>query len=149
MHFNHLKTLIGIFFICAHFGAILYVLLLGVQYFTFDQELDVILLLAPLFSAFTLGIVTDFVKHRQSRARGPRVNGAFVFVSLFFPLVYTIAIFGLVYAYGPLGWIGKFDELRRGVAGCETIIGAALGIVMGTLFDIKTTPSAASTKSGG
>jgi hypothetical protein len=142
MRFNNLKTLVGILLVCAHFGAMFYVLLLGVQYFTFDQALDIILLLARLFSAFTLAIVTDFVQHRHSRARGPLVNGAFVFVALFFPLLYTVAIFGLISAW-PFGWIAKMDQLRRGVAACETLIGAALGIVMGALFDVKTAPGSA------
>ena len=127
----------------AHFGATLYVLLLGRDYFTFDQVLDILLLLAPLFSAFTLGIVTDFVKHRESRARGPRVNGAFVFIALFFPLLYSIGIFGLISAY-PLIVMTKFDQIRRGLAARETLLGAALGIVMGALFDLKTAPGGSS-----
>ena len=93
------------------------------------------LILAPLFSAFTLAIVTDFVKNRSRRDAGPRVNGAFVFVTLFFPIIYTIAIFGLITAW-PIGWIGKIEQLRRGVAACETLIGAALGIAMGALFEM-------------
>ena len=138
MRLNLLKTIVGIFMICAHFGAMLYVLALGAQYFTFDQALDIVLILAPLFSAFTLAIVTDFVKNRSQRAVGPRVNGAFVFVTLFFPIIYTIAIFGLITAW-PMGWIGKIEQLRRGVAACETLIGAALGIAMGALFEIPKT----------
>ena len=135
MRLNTLKTIVGIFMICAHFGAMMYVLALGAQYFRFDQALDIILILAPLFSAFTLAIVADFVKHRSQRAAGPRVNGAFVFVTVFFPIIYTIAIFGLITAW-PLGWIAKIEQLRRGVAACETLIGAALGIAMGALFEM-------------
>jgi hypothetical protein len=135
MRLNKLKTIVGIFMICAHFGAMMYVLALGAQYFSFDQALDIVLILAPLFSAFTLAIVTDFVKHRSQRAAGPRVNSAFVFVTLFFPIIYTVAIFGLITAW-PMGWIAKIEQLRRGVAACETLIGAALGIAMGALFEM-------------
>jgi hypothetical protein len=121
--------------ICGHFGAILLVVVLAAQYFTFDQALDIILLIAPLFSAFTLGVVSDFAKNRTKYATGPRVNGAFVFVAFLFPIIYTVAVFGIILAW-PVGWIAKIEQLRRGVGACETLIGAGLGVVMGTLFEV-------------
>jgi hypothetical protein len=139
MRLNKLKISVGIFMICSHFGAMLLVICLAARYFTFDQALDIVLILAPLFSAFTLGIVSDFVRNRTSHATGPLVNRPFVFVTLFFPFIYTVAVFGLIIAW-PMGWIAKIEQLRRGVAACETLIGAGLGIVMGTLFEIPKIP---------
>lgn len=121
--------------IFSHFGATAFVLALAAKYFTFDQALDIISILAPLFSVFTLAVVSDFVKHRTQHAPGPHVNSAFVFVTLFFPVIYTIVVLGLIFAW-PMGWIAKIDQLRRGVAACETLIGGGLGIVMGALFEL-------------
>lgn len=136
MKLNILKSIIGISMVCSHFGAMLFVLVLGTNYFTFDQALDVILILAPLFGAFTLAIVSDFIRNREKKAKGPSVNAPFVFITLFLPSVYVIAVFGLIAAW-PLEWITSIDQLKRGVAVCETVVGASLGLVIGSLFDLR------------
>lgn len=123
--------------ILAHFGAMLLVVLLAKSHFTFDQCVDLVFILAPLFSAFTLAVIADFVKRRHSTAKGKRVNGAFLFITLFFPLVYALAVFGFISAW-PLGWIDRIDQLKRSLAATETLLSASLGLVFGALFEFKT-----------
>ncbi len=136
MHANNLKSIVGSFMVVAHFSAMALVLFLGKDYLTYDQCLDIILILAPLFSAFTLAVVSDFIRHRHVIAKGKKVNKRFIFIALFIPLIYTISLFTLILAW-PFEWINDITRFRRSISVCETVIGGAVGLIMGTLFDFR------------
>lgn len=128
-----LRTLIGLGLVATHFVAIGYILLLTRKYLEFGQALDLILILAPLFSMFTLAVIRHAVATQESEDDMTVLSPMFCLLSYFVTAAFIIAIIGLITAL-PLKLITSVDELKKAVGICEALIATYTGLIVETLF---------------
>jgi len=128
-----LKTTVGIYLVVVHFAAILGVFYLGFTVLELEDALDVIFIMAPIFSVHSTLIVKDFIKNQTRRRKGPRVNRSFMFVSFFLPIVFTIALGIIIFGFAN-NLITTPALLKRCFAVLETVFGLYLGFVTENLF---------------
>jgi hypothetical protein len=132
MNRDVLKSIIGIYLIIAHAAAIFGVVLLH-RYLDLKDQFELISIMTPVFAVHTSAVVKDFIKN-QSRSRSTkRVNFNFVFISFFFHVVLTAALFGTLLTFR-LGIIDTVDNLRHAVLTCEVCFGVYLGLLTENLF---------------
>jgi hypothetical protein len=130
-----LKSTVGLFLILAHFGAICLPFILAYWSFRLEEAGKIALVLAPVFSLYTVAIVKDIIKNQSARSSNKIVNLNFVFISFFFPVLFSIALYGIIIAYA-LSWIDDFDEMRNALSGVEIIFGVYLGFILDNLFKL-------------
>jgi hypothetical protein len=128
-----LRMLIGLSLVATHFLAIAYILMLTLRYLRFDDALDLVLILAPLFSMFTLAVVRHAVTTQEAAEDETRLSAMFCIISIGITFFFIFAIFALITAL-PLKLITSVDGLKKGVGVCEVLIATYMGLIVETLF---------------
>jgi hypothetical protein len=118
-----------------HFGAIYFVFLRVSARLKPEDQLAVVMILAPLTATF----VTFFLKDAVRNARGQvevgvdKYTGSFAAITVLITLLYGATIFFILYNFVDNTDVGP-DMLKLYIGVIETVIGGFVGIVYGELF---------------
>jgi hypothetical protein len=137
MPIHVLKNTVGLIMIPSHLAAILYcIIALSPRY---GDTLELILILSPVFSLYTLIIFRDFAKEAiqpagaVTNANPEHVTTIFSALSISIVVVFCGSIFVVMFLY-----VNQVIEteplLRKWLSGIEVLLGAYLGVIMETLF---------------
>jgi hypothetical protein len=132
-----LRNLISVFLIVAHvviFGLIVLLRLLhGLTTTEFSTAVSII---APMLGAAT-GLAISYVigakKKPRKSAASPELSGVYVFTALFLPVLFVLAIAGIVILTAT--GFTSFEEFKAALAAVETIFGAYTGRMLASLFE--------------
>jgi hypothetical protein len=135
MNRDTLKTAIGVYLILAHFGAICLVLSFSGRYLEFADAVEMALIMTPVFSLYSVAIIKDFIANQSHHQAIARVNFNFVFISFFLPVIFTSAIYAVLFCWRA-GVIASLADFRKAISACEVLFGVYMGFVIDNLFHL-------------
>jgi DMSO reductase anchor subunit len=124
----------GLLMLCIHFGAIYFVFQRVSTRLRPEDQLAVVMILAPLTAAFVSMFLKDAVRHaRQSAVEDDSFNVSFGVITILVTVLYGATIFFILQNYLTNVDVGP-DMLKLYVGVIETVIGGFVGILYGELF---------------
>jgi hypothetical protein len=125
------KTTVGWTIIVGHFTLGGMVLLNSL--FTTDQRIAILLVLAPVFTAYFVSVVRSFVENILPVPSGPRVSWNYALICIIIPLAQFSTAFYLLLSY-PSDISSDAQNLQKWLSGTEVFLGGTLGLVVDNLF---------------
>jgi hypothetical protein len=133
MYKEKLKTLLGVFLISTHAGAILWVISLGRHFLEFADVVGLALIIMPMFALHSTAVVKEFLKTQAITGRGRKVNFRYAFVVFLFPLLFAASLAAMLLGYTG-GFVATVDQLKVGIAAAESAFGVYIGLVTRDMF---------------
>jgi hypothetical protein len=134
---SRLRNTISIFLIVSH---VLIFLLLIVMFMIggltppeFTTSLSVVVPMLAALTGLAVGYVTTVKKRAQMAAFSEELSGVYVFTTFLLPIVFVLAIAGLIIA--KVTNYASFEQFKLALAAVETTFGAYTGKVLASLFD--------------
>jgi len=128
-----LKNVVGVLILLTQASCIGGIVLLMQDYLKPADGMDLLFVIAPIFSAYSMAVVRDFLMASKARADRRVVPFGYIFVSLLFPLLFATSLGAVLWGF-KIGVLQEIDTLKRGVAIIETLFGVYLGAVTHELF---------------
>ncbi len=99
-------------------------------------------LIIPMFAIYTTAIVSLFVlPAKPSLEPAPPVQFRTVFVTVFFPVIFVVAIVAMILLKAYKIGFSTFEEFKDMLGIIETVFAVYLATVLRALFDIKSDPN--------
>jgi hypothetical protein len=133
MYKERLKSILGIFLVSTHAGAILWVISLGRHFLEFADVVSLALIIMPMFTLHSTTVVKEFLKTQASTGRGRKVNLRYAFVVFLFPLLFAGSLASMLVGYMG-GFVATVDQLKVGIGVTESAFGVYLGLVTRDIF---------------
>jgi DMSO reductase anchor subunit len=128
------KNVNGVLMVGVHFGAIYYVFERVSKRLEPEDQLAVVMILAPLTAAFVSLFLKDAVRHAKFQVRvEEEYTLGFSLITILITILYGATIFFILSNYLKNEDI-KPEMLKLYVGVIETVIGGFVGIVYGELF---------------
>jgi hypothetical protein len=103
-----------------------------------------IAIIVPMFSVYTSAIIKNIIAERTVlNDRSPPVSGQYVLLSWALPSVFVAAIFAVVMLKAFNLGFSSFEEFKGVLMAAEAVFGAYVGLVIGSMFDLKREAEAA------
>jgi len=131
MNNNQLRNFIGTLLVFGQGFILCYIFFLLKDTFFMSEALELAALITPLFSVFLVAITKNFLNTRNTVGR--KVGYPFIFISLFYPVVFLIALFLAIFLYQNKT-IEAFAGLKKVIGVVETSFGIYLGLVIEKIF---------------
>jgi hypothetical protein len=134
---SRLQAVLGVLLIISQFGVILATMYIYVRGgLRFDEMSTAIALLVPMFAVHTTTVVKFFVANKH--ATNPRevpVTSTFVFLSIFFPVVFVLALLCVIglKSYGIA--FASFNEFRVALGLVQTCFAVYIGLFISSLYE--------------
>jgi hypothetical protein len=127
------KNCVGAFLLLTQAFCIGGVVVLMGDYLQVSDGLDVLFIVAPIFSAYSMAVVREFLRGTSDAADARVAPFGFVFVSFLFPVLFACALAAVLWGFR-IGVIESIDTLKRAFAAVETVFGVYVGAVTHALF---------------
>jgi hypothetical protein len=139
MHQRRLRAIVATIILVGHFLVFAFGLFLGIfGPLTGADAIQTLLMASPVLGVVAGSVLTFSLRTGTRRARGPKMNGLFSFVAIFFPSMLIGCIFIVFMAvYKQLDGFGP-DEMRIALGGIELFFGIYLGAISEALFPRET-----------
>ena len=143
-----LRDQVGIFLILSNLVVVITALVFYfLGGFLFEEITTTVALIVPMFSVYTTAIVKSFIEHRRNISdKSHVVSGTYVFVVWLFPTSFTIYLVSLVVLKAFNIGFSSFEQFKAFLIASETIFGAYVGLVLGSMFRLEKPPSQDSAK---
>jgi len=128
-----LQSIVGLYLIFAHVTVIIAIFWLSRSHLSFDDALDVVFIVGPVFAAHTTVVVREFVRTASVRQRRQRTTATFAVISFLFPIAFSVGAAFLLFGYAD-GTVDTPKSLKRGFGALEVAFGTYLGIIVDHLF---------------
>lgn len=115
----------------------LVVVLYFLRGFTFDETTTTVAIVAPVFAAYASGIIRFSVKHRDAKTQPHRdapQTFVFSFISTFVPVMFVVAIVGLVVLRAANFGITSFEQFKILLGIAEALFAGYAALLVGALF---------------
>jgi len=107
--------------------------------FQFEEMTTAVALITPMFASFTTVIVKQVIAERSKRVvASPAVNGAFVFLSFFFPALFVAYLGVITFLKAFNVKIENVEQFKGLLAVGETGFAVYIGMFIGSLFQQPT-----------
>jgi hypothetical protein len=134
---SRLRNTISIFLIVSHVLIFLLLIVMfmigGLTQPEFTTSLSVVVPMLAALTGLAVGYVTTVKKRAQMAAFSEELSGVYVFTTFLLPIVFVLAIAGLIIA--KVTNYASFEQFKLALAAVETTFGAYTGKVLASLFD--------------
>lgn len=134
---SRLRNTISIFLIVSHVVIFLLLIVMfmigGLTQPEFTTSLSVVVPMLAALTGLAVGYVTTVKKRAQMAAFSEELSGVYVFTTFLLPIVFVVAIAGLIIA--KVTNYASFEQFKLALAAVETTFGAYTGKVLASLFD--------------
>jgi hypothetical protein len=130
---NLVKTIVGWTIVLGHIGILVYVFLGKSDTWDVDRKMSAALTVAPVFTAYFVAVVKNFIAKGEESGPGPMVNYNYAAISFFVPACLLAGVAYVVYAF-PSEQFSEPERLQQVLAGLEVCLGGVVGFVVDNLF---------------
>jgi hypothetical protein len=119
--------------ILGHLGILIYIFLGKTATWDMDRKMTAALTVAPVFAAYFVAVVKNFVAGAEDAGTGPKVNYNYALISFILPAILLLGIIYIVHIF-PTQEFSKPEKLQQALAGLEVCLGGTVGFVVDSLF---------------
>ena len=130
---NLVKTVVGWSIVLGHIGILVYIFVGKSDTWDLDRKMAAALTVAPVFAAYFVAVVKNFVGTAEEAGRGPKVNYNYAVISFFVPACLLIGVAYVIYIF-PSDDFADPQRLQQVLAGLEVCLGGVVGLVVDNLF---------------
>jgi len=130
---NLVKTIVGWTIVLGHIGIIVYIFLGKSGTWDVERKMSAALTVAPVFTAYFVSVVKNFIAKGEELGPGPVVNYNYAAISFFLPACLLGGLVYVVYSF-PSEQFSEPERLQQILAGFEVCLGGVVGYVVDNLF---------------
>lgn len=133
------RQAVGLFVVASHFLLIVTAIGLFIAGgFLYDELTTILAVIVPMFGVYTTAIIKKIVADRNVTVdTSKKVTGAFVFLSWFIPILFVGFLFFSIILKSINVGFASFDEFKGLLVAGETLFGAYVGLIIGSLYELK------------
>jgi len=130
---NQVKTIVGWTIVIGHLGILIYIFLGKSGTWDIDRKMSAALTIAPVFTAYFVAVVKNFIARGEEFGPGPMVNFNYAAISFIVPICLLAGVIYVIYTF-PSEQFSEPERLQQVLAGLEVCLGGVVGLVVDNLF---------------
>lgn len=140
---QRLASFVGLFLVISHFAILVLVIASPLYGLHAEQALELAMIIAPLFAAFSTVIIKHFIRNKaKTTDESPELSVPFVMLSFFLPLVFVIVIIGIFLGFALDIVAMTFTQTKTVIGSLEILFGVYVGMITDSLFQTDLPPKA-------
>lgn len=130
---NKVKALVGWTIVFGHVGILIYIFVGKSDTWDIERKMSAALIVAPVFTAYFVAVVKNFIAKGEEFGPGPKVNFNYAAISILVPMMLLAGVAYVIYVF-PSEQFSEQGRLQQALAGLEVCLGGVVGFVVDNLF---------------